>query len=150
MDTTDKRKIGIAINTYNKCDDVIKCIEQIKDDERIETITIIDNHSEDVIYWLLEDTLYIEEGETKIRLGRNDTHLDEELNKHRSILLSDAEWILSVNPLIVLDGELINEIFKQEWKKETIEIGDGILFLNREQYLKTSPYSIHLEKQEEV
>ena len=146
--TKDKRKVGIAIPTYQKCDDVVQCIQKIKDDDRIETITIIDDCSELTIYELLELELQYEE---KVRLGRNDTHIGDELNQHRAILLSDSDYVLCVNPKTVLDATILDDAFGLEWNEKIFATWNNkdVFFVNRTRYIQDSPHSIHLEKQEE-
>lgn len=136
----ENRKIGIAIATYNKCDDVVSCIKNIVDDDRVESITIIDDCSEEAVFILLEDALAYED---KVRLGRNDIHIGEELNKHRAILLSDSEYVLCVNPSTVITTEMLDYIFRDDfdkWENTALNI-----FVNRKKYLQDSPYSKHSE-----
>lgn len=109
------RKIGIAIPTYNRYQFTIDCFKQVIDDERIESITIVDDASTDDSYeklkWYFRDN-------DKVRLFRNEANKDCYFNKHEAVEKSNSEWICLWDSDNVFDMEYIDTLYSiPQWSR---------------------------------
>ena len=76
-------KISLAITTYNRVEMTIKSFERVLDDERIDDIIIVDDHSLPEMYQKLSAKID-ELMNPKIHLVRNEVNLGMSLNKKSS------------------------------------------------------------------
>lgn len=115
---SDTRKISICIPTYNRYDFVIKAIEQVIADDRVEEICIVDDCSTNG-----DDILLAEWVKTypKIAFFRNNENLDCYRNKCMSMQYSHGDWCILFDSDNILTTAYLDTLYAiPEWNKETI------------------------------
>jgi glycosyltransferase involved in cell wall biosynthesis len=112
--------ISICVPTWNRTDLVIRAIEKIVADERINDITIIDDGS-DVSYYdtLLALTKRINVRD-KISVWRNQWNLDCYANKNETLMLAMNEWCILLDSDNIIDTDYIDALYAlPTWDKDT-------------------------------
>ena len=114
----DNRKVGIVIPTFNRYDMVIEATSKVIDDDRIKSITIVDDCSEDDSYSRLLDYYHWNE---KVSMYRNSVNLDCYFCKHRAVKLSTSENVIVLDSDNIIDKSYLDAIYAiEEWDSKTI------------------------------
>jgi glycosyltransferase involved in cell wall biosynthesis len=112
------RQIGIAIPTYMRPEWTLRAFEQVLHDDRVASITIVDDFSPSESYSLLK--IYVD-GMDKVILFRNQSNVDCFRNKKNAIELSNQPWNILFDSDNKLDASYIDRLFEiEEWKHDTI------------------------------
>lgn len=113
-----ERKIGIAIPSFNRPEWTLRAFEQVLYDDRVSSVTIVDDHSSDHLYDELEGATG---GLDKVGLFRNGETVDCYRNKKHAIELSDCEWNILGDSDNVFGVDYLDRLFEiEEWKPDTI------------------------------
>lgn len=131
----DSKKITLAITTRNEYEKLLQCFEQVLDDVRVQEIVIIDDKSNDEIYNKIEEWYEYDADKEKIRLGQNEHEIGEKENEQHSILLSNSDFVLSVNSDSVVTKEVIDGVYNFDWNERTNKITDSMRFCNRNYFI---------------
>lgn len=104
----DSRKITLALTTYNRFDLLVKCFEQVIDDDRISEIVIVDDHSKTEIF---EKILCTFNRYKKISVYRNNENLGVYKNKRESVYLSSNDWVIVFDSDNVIGKDYIDTLY---------------------------------------
>lgn len=102
-------KISLAITTYNRVEMTIKSFERVLDDERIDDIIIVDDHSLPEMYQKLSAKID-ELMNPKIHLVRNEVNLGMSLNKKESVSFCKNNFVVLLDSDNVIDKEYLEAI----------------------------------------
>lgn len=115
-------QIGIAITTRNRYDFTIASFENVLNDGRVNSVTIVDDASDDGSAKMLEQTFKYH---PKIKLFENSQTLGVYRNKHLSVSLSTENWLIVFDSDNVLDTDYIDTIFAlPDWDEKTFYCPD--------------------------
>lgn len=113
-----ERRIGISIPTHERCDWTLRAFEQVVNDDRVASVTIVDDFSKMETYNDLDNSVG---GMDKVRLFRNGSNVDCYRNKKNSIELSDQEWNILGDSDNIFGIDYLDRIFEiDEWRPDTI------------------------------
>lgn len=134
----DNRKISICVTSRNEYAKLINSFSEVLYDERVSQIIILDDLSEEDIYYRIEQWYEYDAPKEKVRLAQNTKSIGEKLSERTAIILSDNEWILSITPEIIIEKIDLDQIFNQDWDKleNTDGVNNGNYFVNRDEYLR--------------
>lgn len=109
--------LSICVPTWNRTDMVVRAIEQVVHDPRVNEIVIVDDASPLEVYFKLEAML---EPLPKIKLLRNGENLDCYANKNRALELASNDWAILLDSDNVIDPSYIDAIYSmKEWVSDT-------------------------------
>jgi hypothetical protein len=112
------RTIGIAIPTYMRPEWTLRAFEQVLYDDRVSSVTIVDDFSSQESYNELDAAVG---GMGKVRLFRNGRNVDCYRNKKNAIELSDCEWNILADSDNVFNSYYLDRLFEiEEWQPDTI------------------------------
>ena len=111
-------KISIAIPVFNRFELLVKCVEQILEDPRINDITIVDDASDPDVYRQIERwSLNYEH----VFVFRNAENLDCYANKHRAVECAQMDRVILFDSDNILTTAYIDKIFEQyPWQPQTV------------------------------
>lgn len=113
-----ERQIGIAIPTFMRPDWTVRAFEQVLYDERVKSVTVVDDFSPIESYHELVRSVG---GMDKVRVFRNDQNLDCNKNKRQAVSLSDAHWNILADSDNIFGVDFLDRIFEiEEWEPDTI------------------------------
>jgi glycosyltransferase involved in cell wall biosynthesis len=112
------RTIGIAIPTFERPEWTLRAFEQVLYDDRVKTITIVDDFSKPELYNELDGATM---GMDKVRLYRNGQNVDCYRNKKNAIELSDQDWNILADSDNIFSPSYLDRIFEiEQWEPDTI------------------------------
>jgi glycosyltransferase involved in cell wall biosynthesis len=111
-------KITLAITSYNRSSETIRSFHNVVNDDRVDEIIILDDHSKPSIFNDLSDQVQCI-GSKKLKIHRNTENLGAFLNKYKAIDLASNDWvvlldsdnIIGTDYLDSLPGELDSKTF---------------------------------------
>lgn len=113
-----KRKISIAITTFNRYDLLLESFKQVLDDDRVDEIVIVDDHSTPNIIHSLKALHF---SNNKVKIFYNDINLGVYRNKKRSVELCKNSWVIVFDSDNILTKEYLDKLFEIEnWDTHTI------------------------------
>jgi len=101
--------ITLAIPNYNRSELVIESFTHVINDHRINEIIILDDFSDIKIYNDLNSKIQ-NINNPKIKLYRNDSNLGAFLNKKKSVILSNNDWIILLDSDNIINTDYIDTI----------------------------------------
>lgn len=113
----DNRKITLAVTTYNRYDFLLKCFADVVDDERINEIVIVDDHSDLDIFDKIVRT-YADE--PKVYIYRNAKNLGVYKNKYQSVKHSCNDWVIVFDSDNVIKKDYIDKLYERKVWLDTI------------------------------
>lgn len=119
----DKRKISLAITTYNRIDFTLKSFEKIYDDKRISEIVIVDDCSNIENFEMLRNKIAEIYGveNSKIKLFRNEENIGTGENKKMAISLCENDWVIILDSDNNIDRTYIDCLYKMvSWSGDVI------------------------------
>jgi glycosyltransferase involved in cell wall biosynthesis len=112
----DDRKISICIPTYNRIEMTIESFRQVHDDERVQSILIVDDCSE----WPHYERLFeVCEPFHKVKLKQNSENQDCYNNKFIALTNSPTDWAILFDSDNILDKSYLDAIYSREWEQGT-------------------------------
>jgi hypothetical protein len=112
------RTIGIAIPTYMRPEWTLRAFEQVLYDDRVASVTIVDDASPIESYNELDSAVG---GMDKVRLFRNGRNVDCYRNKKNTIELSVEDWEVLFDSDNQLSTDYLDCLFEiEEWEPHTI------------------------------
>jgi len=116
------RTITLAITNYNRFELLVKSFEQVLNDERIDEIIIVDDHSKKEI---LDKIVAEFNSHPKVYIYSNPRTLGVYKNKHESVELSSNEWVIVFDSDNIIDTNYIDALYKiKEWQPKTVYCPD--------------------------
>lgn len=112
------RKIGISIPTWCRYEQTIASFEKVLHDERVESVTIVDDASTDQSYGKL---VHYFAKEPKVKLYRNLHNIDCYFNKKEAVWHSNQKWVALIDSDNVIDTSYLDALYAiPEWDSNTI------------------------------
>src|SRR5580658_3294451 len=97
--------VSITIVTYNSGRFIKRCLESVLDQKYpYKEIIVIDNNSSDGTIDILESF------EDRCRIVYNDENIGFAAAQNQAISMSEAEWVLTLNPDVLLEGKFIQAL----------------------------------------
>jgi hypothetical protein len=101
--------ITLSIPNYNRSELVIESFTHVINDDRINEIIISDDFSDIKIYNDLNNKIQ-NINNPKIKLYRNESNLGAFLNKQKSVILSNNDWIILLDSDNIINTDYIDTI----------------------------------------
>ena len=113
----DSRNISVCIPSYNRPDMIMETIIPLINDNRIDEILLCDDCSNELDFKkLLQNVGNIK----KVRVVKNVVNFHVQQNKRNAISFSKNEWCVVIDNDNVIDKNIIDKIYEQEWNSKTI------------------------------
>lgn len=113
----DKRKITLAITTFNRYKETLESFVQVANDDRISEIVIVDDASDIAIYKQLERAVSFS---PKVSLYRNEVNLDCYQNKRQAVSLATNEWVIIFDSDNQITTDYIDKLYSiSKWDNKT-------------------------------
>jgi len=116
----EKRRISLAVTTYNRVDFTIRTFEKIYDDFRISEIIINDDCSDMDNFELLRDRIEKLDYNNKIRLFRNDENIGTGENKMKAISLCKNDWVIILDSDNQIDKNYTDRLYENYYWEDSI------------------------------
>lgn len=115
-------KLTLALTTHNRPDMTVKAFERVANDNRIDEILIVDDHSEEENYHRLIELCLNIDG--PIRFLRNEKNLGCYHNKREAVALSSNEWVILFDSDNIIDKSYLDALEKHRFNNDTIYAPD--------------------------
>lgn len=113
----ERRRLSIAIPTYNRTNVLYESFAGVYDDPRVESIVIVDDASEAKVFDELVEKL---EPLDKVQLYRNLSNADCYRNKYNAVAFCQTEFCILLDSDNRIDKNYLDRVFECEWRPDTI------------------------------
>lgn len=114
----DKRKITLAITTWNRYNETLEAFINIANDNRVSEIVICDDNSDIEIFNQLERAVSFC---PKVKLYRNLINYDCYCNKSHAVGLANNEWLIIFDSDNIMTTDYIDKLYAiEKWDDDTI------------------------------
>lgn len=111
--------ISLAITTFNRNLFVIEAFIKVIDNDLIDEIIIVDDHSDEAIFIRLNNII-VNLGKDKVKLYRNETNLKPFANKYEAVKKCRNEWVILLDSDNIIDNNYIKTISAIEKEDDVI------------------------------
>ncbi len=109
--------ISIVIPTWERYEMLLESFEQVIHDERIGSITIVDDCSSEENY---HDVRNAVKWISKVKLYRNESNIQCYHNKREAVSKSENEFCILLDSDNILTKDYIDKIYQHEWNRDMI------------------------------
>lgn len=107
-------KLTLAITVYNRYEMLLESFAGVIDDDRIDEILIMDDHSDDEYWKKIQE---LPKFNPKIKVVRQLKNRGMSVNKRDAIFHSKNEWVIIFDSDNVIGKDYLDSLFK-EWRKD--------------------------------